>query len=32
MAESPIYMPDGRTQTRMVRVCQDSRGRYQVVD
>jgi hypothetical protein len=32
LAESPIYMPDGRTQTRMVRVCRDSSGRYQVVD
>jgi hypothetical protein len=32
MAESPIYMPDGRTQKRMVRVCPDSSGRYQVVD
>jgi hypothetical protein len=32
LAESPIYMPDGRTETRMVRVCRDSTGRYQVVD
>ncbi|MET0294390.1 MAG: glycine zipper domain-containing protein [Phenylobacterium sp.] len=32
LAESPVYMPDGRTVTRMVRVCRDSRGRYQVVD
>lgn len=32
MAESPIYMPDGRTQKRLVRVCPDSNGRYQVVD
>lgn len=32
LAESPIYMPDGRTQTRFVRVCRDSSGRYQVVD
>ena len=32
LAESPIYMPDGRTQTRFVRVCRDSRGRYAVVD
>lgn len=32
LAESPVYMPDGRTVTRMVRVCMDSRGRYQVVD
>jgi hypothetical protein len=32
LAESPIYMPDGRVQTRFVRVCRDDRGRYQVVD
>ena len=32
LAESPIHMPDGRTQMRFVRVCQDSSGRYQVVD
>lgn len=32
LAESPIYMPDGRTQTRFVRVCRDSNGEYQVVD
>ncbi len=32
VAESPVYMPDGRTQMRYVRVCQDSRGRFQVVD
>jgi len=32
LAESPIHMPDGRTQMRFVRVCQDDRGRYQVVD
>lgn len=32
LAESPIHMPDGRIETRMVRVCMDSRGRYQVVD
>jgi len=32
LAESPINMPDGRIQMRFVRVCQDSRGRYQVVD
>ena len=32
LAESPIYMPDGRVQKRFVRVCMDSRGRYQVVD
>jgi hypothetical protein len=32
LAESPILMPDGRTQKRFVRVCQDASGRYQVVD
>jgi hypothetical protein len=32
LAESPIYLPDGRVQKRFVRVCQDSEGRYQVVD
>ncbi|HEY8571076.1 hypothetical protein [Phenylobacterium sp.] len=32
LAESPIHMPDGRVQTRFVRVCMDSSGRYQVVD
>ncbi|MDB5457191.1 MAG: hypothetical protein JWP92_2776 [Caulobacter sp.] len=32
LAESPIYMPDGRTEKRFVRVCADSSGRYQVVD
>jgi hypothetical protein len=32
LAESPIYLPDGRIQKRFVRVCQDSSGRYQVVD
>lgn len=32
LAESPIYMPDGRTETRFVRVCRDSSGRYAVVD
>jgi hypothetical protein len=32
LAESPIYMPDGRVQKRFVRVCADSSGRYQVVD
>jgi len=32
LAESPIYMPDGRVQTRFVRVCRDSTGRYAVVD
>lgn len=32
LAESPIYLPDGRTQNRFVRVCMDSNGEYQVVD
>jgi len=32
LAESPIYLPDGRTQKRFVRVCPDESGRYQVVD
>jgi hypothetical protein len=32
LAESPIYMPDGRVQKRFVRVCMDPSGRYQVVD
>lgn len=32
LAESPVLMPDGRTQTRFVKVCLDRRGRYQVVD
>jgi len=32
LAESPIYLPDGRVQKRFVRVCRDSTGRYQVVE
>jgi hypothetical protein len=32
LAESPIYLPDGRVQKRFVRVCPDSTGRYQVVE
>ena len=32
LAESPIYLPDGRVQKRFVRVCMDRSGRYQVVD
>jgi hypothetical protein len=32
LAESPIYMPDGRKQTRFVRVCRDATGKYAVVD
>ena len=32
LAESPIMMPDGRTQMHFVRVCMDRNGRYQVVN
>jgi len=32
LAESPIYMPDGRVQKRFVKVCPDANGIYQVVD
>lgn len=32
LAESPIYLPDGRVQKRFVRVCRDGSGHYQVVD
>jgi hypothetical protein len=32
LAESPIYLPDGRTDKRYVRVCPDESGRYRVVD
>jgi hypothetical protein len=32
LAESPILMPDGRTQMHFVRVCLDRNGRYQVVN
>jgi len=32
LAESPIYLPDGRVQKRFVRVCRDANGNYQVVD
>ena len=32
LAESPIHMPDGRTQMRFVRVCRDVNGKYAVVD
>lgn len=32
LAESPIYLPDGRTEKRYVRVCPDANGRYRVVD
>lgn len=32
LAESPIYLPDGRVQKRFVRVCLDANGQYQVVE
>jgi len=32
MAESPVYLPDGRVDHRFMRVCPDYRGRYYVVD
>jgi opacity protein-like surface antigen len=32
LAESPVYLPDGRIDRRFVRVCPDYRGRYHVVD
>ena len=32
VAESPVYMPDGRVDSRFVRVCPDYRGRYHIVD
>ncbi|MBX3476535.1 MAG: glycine zipper 2TM domain-containing protein [Brevundimonas sp.] len=32
MAESRIRLPDGRYETRYVRSCRDSSGRYRVVD
>jgi Glycine zipper 2TM domain len=32
LAESPVYMPDGRVDHRFVRVCPDYSGRYRVVD
>ena len=32
MADSPVFMPDGRVDHRSVRVCPDERGRYYVVD
>lgn len=32
LAESRIRLPDGRTETRYVRTCPDSSGRYRVVD
>jgi hypothetical protein len=30
--ESRVQMPDGRTQTRLVKTCPDSNGHYQIVD
>ena len=32
MSESNIQLPDGRVETRYVRVCPDSSGRYRIVD
>jgi hypothetical protein len=32
VAESPVYMPDGRVDRRFVRVCPDYNGQYRVVD
>jgi hypothetical protein len=32
LAESPVYLPDGRVEGRYVHVCPDRRGRYHVVD
>ena len=32
LAESEIRMPDGRVETRHVRTCPDSSGRYRIVD
>jgi hypothetical protein len=32
LAESPIYLPDGRVQKRFVRVCPDAYGNFQVVE
>jgi hypothetical protein len=32
LAESPVYLPDGRVDQRFVRVCPDRHGRYRVVD
>jgi hypothetical protein len=32
LAESPVYLPDGRIDRRYVRVCPDRHGRYRVVD
>jgi len=32
LADSPVYLPDGRVDRRYVRVCPDRHGRYHVVD
>jgi hypothetical protein len=32
LAESPVYMPDGRVERSYVHVCPDHRGRYHIVD
>jgi hypothetical protein len=32
LAESPVYLPDGRVDRRFVNVCPDHRGRYHIVD
>jgi hypothetical protein len=32
LAESPVYMPDGRLAYRQVRVCPDRNGRFYAVD
>ena len=32
LAESPVYLPDGRVDQRFVRVCPDRRGHYHVID
>ncbi len=31
VAESPVYMPDGRVDRRFVRVCPDYQGRFHIV-
>ena len=32
LAESPVYLPDGRVDRRFVHVCPDRRGRYRIVE
>lgn len=32
LAESPVYLPDGRVDRRFVRVCPDRYGRYHIVN